>query len=92
MDSIRSALHAIAVFLSTILDPLIDVLTVGGTAVRRFLDSNNIPLVVQPVLVAGCWLVLILVLIRFLRGFTRLLALALVALLLLRIYRVLPDI
>ena len=91
MDSIRSALHAIAVFLSSVLDPVVEMLTRGGTVLRRFLDDNRIPPVVQPVIVIGCWLVVVLVLIRFLRGGKRLLALGVVALLVLRIYRLMPD-
>ena len=91
MDSIRSALHAIAVFLSSLLDPFIDVLTQGGAAFRRFLENNRIPPFVQPVFIIAFWLVLILALMRFLRGFTRVLALGVVALVLLRIYRLLPD-
>lgn len=92
MESIRSVLHAIAVFLSVVLDPVITVMTRAGVAMRRAMDGMHVPPIVQPVGIIAAWLLLILLLIRFLRGLTRLAALTVLALLLLRIYRVLPDI
>ena len=92
MESIRSVLHAIAVFLSVVLDPVIRVLTTFGVALRRAMNDMHVPQIVQPVGIIAAWFVVILLLIRFLKGATRLAALLVLTLLLLRIYRVLPDI
>ena len=92
METIRSIIHAIGLFLSTVLDPVIVVLNGIGNGARKAMDGMKIPTFVQPVGVIALWFIVILLLIRFLKGATRITALLAIALLLLRIYRVLPDI
>ena len=92
MESVRGALHDVALALSRLLDPVVGVLAHAGAGVRRFMDGAGVPVQVQPVGIIALWVVLVLLLIRLLRGGARLLALLFVAVLLLRIYRVLPDI
>lgn len=91
MESFRSVIRAILVFLSVVLDPIVKVMTSAGVALRRAMDGMHIPTIVQPVGIIAVWFILILLLIRFLKGLIRLVALLFIVLVLLRIYRVLPD-
>ena len=92
MESVRAFFHSILVALSQVLDPGIRLLNDFGAAIQRYLLSINLPYAAVPIAYFGLWLLVILLLIRFLRGALRLLSLVVVALLLLRIYHVLPDI
>lgn len=92
METIRSILHAIGLFFSTVLDPVVTVLNGIGAGLRRAMDGMKLPPLFQPVGIIAVWIIATLLIIRFLKGATRAIVLLIIALLLLRIYRVLPDI
>lgn len=90
MDQVESVLRSVLVQLCRLLDPLIALLAQLEAAVRAQLTQFGVPYQWLGPIVAAAWVIVVFMLVRIVPGWLRMVVLLVVALVLLRIYGMLP--
>ena len=92
MEWLDQGVHSIGVFLSRFLEPLAIGVEMLNDSVRRQLEQFGVPFQWQVSVVSILWTLVLFMLLRTLTGWVRLLAVAFVAIALVKIYGYLPSV
>ena len=90
MDQVERALHSFLALLSAMLEPVTWSLERARYSIIQQFDRIGVPYRWQDVIITVAWVLIVLMTLRTLTGWLRLVAIVLVALVLGRVYGVLP--